>query len=1260
MNVNDQLIKRIHQKIIGGYNDNFYSVNDNNHIFAKCKACINNMFPNVNDIEKKTVLKYYVPLMTLIHQKFNVSSKINAITNDDYEDMLMMLFPFTEYRTDIKLNNVNHLIELFNTTKYNKYAINNNNVNNLNNAIETRCNSLRKTFNLCYNSFYPNWYTIYPKPFYSEYKRKIKLMQLELYDLWCICINLIQYDNQITHPFNRFEPFTVEINNNKRIIDKKYVIDLYDKVKPYLIRINTYSKNNDLIKINDDIFKRFNNNIQKDIIELITIYHYVSGTLSEYTTKPKVEINNDLDKCYCYLNNQTYNSIKKLNKIRIEENKKNMSTIEQNEYDEALIYNDFQLGKNIEQGRNIYGLRWIAQLKCFNTYLNTNIMFITGGTGVGKSTQIPKLISYASVALLFNHNSRTVCTEPRVDPVLNMKRFISPQMGIILPDKNGVCDENIQYHTQKYHHSNDNYKSPIFKIITDGTLMNELNISKNFLINDKNVKKEFKIICDNTKDFNYDIHKDIFNNLLDYDSKYNTNYCHQFQLYHNVIIDEVHEHNNYMDLILTIMNYLLIQGKPIKLILITATIENDEELFRKFFYFNNKYYVDNRCNFSQPGKLTTYNITEHYDNSITDVKTKSEKDKNEMILKLINSFDNTKDILVFKSGEADVINCVNYLNNSIRTSEYIAVPFFSRITNELKQYLMSNSHSMKLSKSKISIVDYDFNMMQYENDAMSYNKYIIVATNIAEASITLPSLTHVIDDGLQKKKIFDYSTLNDSNLQLVPINEINRQQRAGRVGRKADGDAYFLYRKGLLTEQKVYYGITTTDIRPFIFKFMPSNYESSLMEIDEYSLFYNNTRININKQIISKQFYLMHPLILYQEKYKNVDLNNTMLGLMNNYYDFGLIDKDVHGKHMFIKNKFGTYITSLTNSLPLLQLQDVLCIINAYQLNCVEEMINLISIKSFKDSLIIMNLIKNYPSNKKSDYLTLANYLTAVEYKLFNGSLNNFLINLLNEANVKNYTKAKEYINDIFTLYISDDSLSQRINKLNQKNIKLLDVNNFVIGEIGEKRKAKLISFKNKLLTALTNYFTTKCDIVLNLLLINKTIDNKHFVNNNITSYYKVQDVNTFNTVDEIIKSQSLYDRISYLLVRYDTSNVLMNVVNKKLSDDSELYINIVDMNIYYLLKYTYYFEDIYKPRASLSTYYYSKQPSSLFVYSMDQITITKTINYNAIEINGFFFKHIINNNLLKFMPKTIMSNYHNITASNDNQTELIDMMTSF
>ena len=156
-------------------------------------------------------------------------------------------------------------------------------------------------------------------------------------------------------------------------------------------------------------------------------------------------------------------------------------------------------------------------------------MFVTGGTGVGKSTQIPKLISYASVALSFIHNSRTVCTEPRVDPVLNMKRFISPQMGIILPDKNGVSDDNIQYHTQKHHHANDNYKSSVFKMMTDGSLMNELNITKNFLIHDKLIEKEFKKICNNNKEFVYNEKKSVFDNLLEYDNTYDTNYCNQFQ-----------------------------------------------------------------------------------------------------------------------------------------------------------------------------------------------------------------------------------------------------------------------------------------------------------------------------------------------------------------------------------------------------------------------------------------------------------------------------------------------------------------------------------------------------------------------------------------------------------------------------------------------------------------------------------------------------------------------------------------------------------
>ena len=70
----------------GGNIDTSYP-EDRAKIIRVIAGIANNINQAVNDIEKNTVLKYYVPLMTLIHQKFNVSSKINAITNNDYEDV---------------------------------------------------------------------------------------------------------------------------------------------------------------------------------------------------------------------------------------------------------------------------------------------------------------------------------------------------------------------------------------------------------------------------------------------------------------------------------------------------------------------------------------------------------------------------------------------------------------------------------------------------------------------------------------------------------------------------------------------------------------------------------------------------------------------------------------------------------------------------------------------------------------------------------------------------------------------------------------------------------------------------------------------------------------------------------------------------------------------------------------------------------------------------------------------------------------------
>ena len=71
---------------------------------------------------------------------------------------------------------------------------------------------------------------------------------------------------------------------------------------------------------------------------------------------------------------------------------------------------------------------------------------------------------------------------------------------------------------------------------------------------------------------------------------------------------------------------------------------------------------------------------------------------------------------------------------------------------------------------------------------------IIIASNIAETSITLPSIGFVIDSGLTRQKILDPST-GVEILITIPISQASAKQRAGRTGRENPGKAYRLYTK---------------------------------------------------------------------------------------------------------------------------------------------------------------------------------------------------------------------------------------------------------------------------------------------------------------------------------------------------------------------------------------------------------------------------------------------------------------------------------
>lgn len=76
----------------------------------------------------------------------------------------------------------------------------------------------------------------------------------------------------------------------------------------------------------------------------------------------------------------------------------------------------------------------------------------------------------------------------------------------------------------------------------------------------------------------------------------------------------------------------------------------------------------------------------------------------------------------------------------------------------------------------------------------SKKRRVILATNIAETSITINGLRYVVDPGFMKIRIFD-TIKNVDMLTIVPVAKANALQRAGRAGREAEGKCYRLFVK---------------------------------------------------------------------------------------------------------------------------------------------------------------------------------------------------------------------------------------------------------------------------------------------------------------------------------------------------------------------------------------------------------------------------------------------------------------------------------
>lgn len=476
-----------------------------------------------------------------------------------------------------------------------------------------------------------------------------------------------------------------------------------------------------------------------------------------------------------------------------------------------------------------YAMNWVSQINFYHHYLNNRVAYITGSTGVGKSTQVPKLLLYSQKMLDYNANGKIICTQPRIPPTVSNAETISRELGVPIrvPDK--TYDRPIftsNYYIQFKHQQESHIaKTDSFlRIVTDGTLYEEMKRSP-FL----NKSKEDPTALDNQG-------KQI---------KWSKTY-HRGNKYDCVIIDEAHEHNSNMDMILTLGRDITYVNNSLKLVIVSATMEDDEAIYRRYYrkindnrayplsaYIENqgldRANMDRRIHISPPGATTQYTIRDIYLSKIESELIDSGNYLKFALKKTIEvaNSSNQGDILLFVTGIADIRKAVAHINSNT-AANIIALAFYGRQTEEEKA-MITNIHKILPNYTRCkNDVFLDEQNVTCRVPPNTYNRAIIIATNVAEASLTLQNLRYVIDPGYAKSIIFD--PLEGINKELtLPISQSSSVQRRGRVGRVAPGNVYYLYDREKIINNKTSYKIADEDVKDHIVSLLKSEPNDSFI-----------------------------------------------------------------------------------------------------------------------------------------------------------------------------------------------------------------------------------------------------------------------------------------------------------------------------------------------------------------------------------------------------------------------------------------------
>lgn len=264
--------------------------------------------------------------------------------------------------------------------------------------------------------------------------------------------------------------------------------------------------------------------------------------------------------------------------------------------------------------------------------------------------------------------------------------------------------------------------------------------------------------------------------------------------YSIIIVDEAHERSLNIDFILGLLKEIIKKRDDFKVLVSSATI--NAKLFSDYF--------DEAPVISV--KTSPFPVEEKYF-KVKDVE--DSKEQISLICSIMSDIENKGepgDVLIFLPGEAAIKDCCSQLEilNRAISGSMVVMPLYARLSPEDQNRVFD-----VLPEGK---------------------RKVVVATNIAETSITINGIVHVIDPGYAKINYYNPRTFT-SYLELKPISRASCDQRKGRAGRTAPGVVYRLFsreeyeRREEYTKEEIY----RTDLSEVVLRMLDLgiyNYES--------------------------------------------------------------------------------------------------------------------------------------------------------------------------------------------------------------------------------------------------------------------------------------------------------------------------------------------------------------------------------------------------------------------------------------------------